>query len=51
MMNAAAGEIQRLRRLIHDIAVSRQDTCLVHEIAQEALGYDPDLDSHEEGGT
>lgn len=40
-------EERRLRRLIWEIAECRMDTTVVHELAQQALGYDPDIEDHE----
>ena len=46
-MREAAETIQRLLQSLHDIAEARQDATLVHELVQQALGYDPDITCEE----
>ena len=43
-MREAAETIQRLLESLYDISQARQDATLVHELVQEALGYDPDIE-------
>lgn len=45
-MSETTTELIRLRQLMREIAECRQDSTVVHELVQQALGYDPDVEDH-----